>query len=156
MSIENNTTPWRYEKAMGAYKYCTFNGGECLVKNQITKNEPMNIDEYLIQRANAMNKSQIECQEKRKQKTWQNNSKYISYEKDKSIKEILSIENNTTPWRYEKAMGAYKYCTFNGGVCLVKNQITKNEPMNIDEYLIQRANAMNKSQIECPHEALPK
>jgi hypothetical protein len=29
----------------------------------------------------------------------------------------------------------------NGGVCLVKNQITKNEPMNIDEYLIQRANA---------------
>ena len=83
------------------------------------------------------------------QKTWQNNSKYISYEKDKSIKEILFIENNTTPWRYEKAMGAYKYCTFNGGVCLVKNQITKNEPMNIDEYLIQRANAMNKSQIEC-------
>ncbi|QNM88204.1 hypothetical protein [Aliarcobacter cryaerophilus] len=83
------------------------------------------------------------------QKTWQNNSKYISYEKDKSIKEILSIENNTTPWRYEKAMGAYKYCTFNGGVYLVKNQITKNEPMNIDEYLIQRANAMNKSQIEC-------
>lgn len=67
MSIENNTTPWRYEKAMRAYKYCTFNGGVCLVKNQITKNEPMNIDEYLIQRANAMNKSQIECQEKRKQ-----------------------------------------------------------------------------------------
>ncbi len=31
------------------------------------------------------------------QKTWQNNSKYISYEKDKSIKEILFIENNTTP-----------------------------------------------------------
>ena len=83
------------------------------------------------------------------QKTWQNNSKYTSYEKDKSIKEILSIENNTTLWRYEKAMGAYKHCTFNGGVCLVKNQITKNKPMNIDEYLIQRANAMNKSQIEC-------
>ncbi|WP_152017754.1 hypothetical protein [Aliarcobacter butzleri] len=83
------------------------------------------------------------------QKTWQNNSKYTSYEKDKSIKEILSIENNTTPWRYEKAMGAYKYCTFSGGEFFVKNQITKNEPMNIDEYLIQRANAMNKSQIEC-------
>lgn len=83
------------------------------------------------------------------QKTLQNNSKYTSYEKDKSIKEILSIENNTTPWRYEKAMGAYKYCTFNGGEFFVKNQITKNEPMNIDEYLIQRANAMNKSQIEC-------
>lgn len=83
------------------------------------------------------------------QKTWQNNSKYTSYEKDKSIKEILSIENNITPWRYEKAMGAYKYCTFNGGEFFVKNQITKNEPMNIDEYLIQRANAMNKSQIEC-------
>lgn len=83
------------------------------------------------------------------QKTWQNNSKYTSYEKDKSIKEILSIENNITPWRYEKAMGAYKYCTFNGGEFFVKNQITKNEPINIDEYLIQRANAMNKSQIEC-------
>ncbi|MCG3662678.1 hypothetical protein L5F37_04610 [Aliarcobacter butzleri] len=83
------------------------------------------------------------------QKTWENNSKYTSYEKEKSIKEILSIENNTTPWRYEKAMGAYKYCTFNGGEFFVKNQITKNEPMNIDEYLIQRANAMNKSQIEC-------
>lgn len=37
------------------------------MKNQITKNKPMNIDKYLIQRANAMNKSQIECQEKRKQ-----------------------------------------------------------------------------------------
>ena len=83
------------------------------------------------------------------QKTWQNNSKYTSYEKDKSVKEILSIENNITPWRYEKAMGAYKYCTFNGGEFFVKNQITKNEPINIDEYLIQRANAMNKSQIEC-------
>ena len=83
------------------------------------------------------------------QKTWENNSKYTSYEKDKSVKEILSIENNITPWRYEKAMGAYKYCTFNGGEFFVKNQITKNEPINIDEYLIQRANAMNKSQIEC-------
>ncbi|MDY0181638.1 hypothetical protein [Aliarcobacter skirrowii] len=83
------------------------------------------------------------------QKTWQNSSKYTNYAKDKSVKEILSIENNTTPWKYEKATGAYKYCTLNGGMFLVKNQITKNEPMNIDEYLIQRANAMNKSQIEC-------
>ena len=83
------------------------------------------------------------------QKTWQNSSKYTSYAKEKSIKQILSIENNTTPWRYEKATGAYKYCTFNGGEFFVKNQITKNTPMNIDEYLIQRANSMNESQIEC-------
>jgi hypothetical protein len=83
------------------------------------------------------------------QKTWQNSSKYTNYAKDKSIKEILSIENSTTPWRYEKATRAYKYCTFNGGEFFVKNQITKNKAMNIDEYLIQRANSMNESQIEC-------
>lgn len=83
------------------------------------------------------------------QKTWQNSSKYTSYTKDKSVKEILSIENNITPWRYEKATGAYKYCTFNGGEFFIKNQITKNKPMNIDEYLVQRANSMNESQIEC-------
>ncbi|MBE3609070.1 hypothetical protein [Campylobacter californiensis] len=83
------------------------------------------------------------------QKTWQNSSKYDNYSKDKSIKEILSIENGTTPWKYEKATGAYKYCTFNSGKFFVKNQITKNTPMNIDEYLIQRANSMNESQIEC-------
>ncbi len=83
------------------------------------------------------------------QKTWQNSSKYGNYVKNKSITEILSIDNNTTPWKYEKATGAYKYCTLNGGELFVKNQITKNKPMNIDEYLIQRANSMNKSQIEC-------
>lgn len=83
------------------------------------------------------------------QKTWQNSSKYTSYSKDKSVKEILSIENNITPWRYEKATGAYKYCTFNGGEFFVKNQITKNKPMNIDEYIIQRANSMQQSQKQC-------
>lgn len=83
------------------------------------------------------------------QKTWQNSNKYGNYVKNKRITEILSIENNTTPWKYEKATGAYKYCTLNGGIFLVKNQITKNEPMNIGEYLIQRANSMNESQLEC-------
>lgn len=83
------------------------------------------------------------------QKTWQNGSKYSNYAKDKSIKEVLALENNTTPWKYEKASGAYKYCTLNGGMFLVKNQITKNKPINIDEYLIQRANSMNESQLEC-------
>ena len=70
-------------------------------------------------------------------------------QKDKSIKEVLALENNTTPWKYEKASGAHKYCTLDGGMFLVKNQITKNKPMNIDEYLIQRANSMNESQLEC-------
>jgi hypothetical protein len=83
------------------------------------------------------------------QKTWQKSSKYTSYAKDQSIEEILSIETNITPWKYEKASGAYKYCTLEDGEFFVKNQITKNKSMNIDEYLIQRANSMNKSQIEC-------
>lgn len=79
----------------------------------------------------------------------QSSSKYSNHAKSKSIQEILGLKNNTATWKYEKATGAYKYCTINGGEFFVKNQITKNKPMNIDEYLIQRANSMNESQLEC-------
>lgn len=83
-------------------------------------------------------------------KTWLKSTKYAQFLTNyTSFKEILGLEKNSSilPWRYERILGAHKYCTYYGGEFYVSNAFTQSQLMNMDEYLFTRINAMSPTTI---------
>ena len=83
-------------------------------------------------------------------KTWLKSTKYAQFLTNyTSFEEILGLEKNSSilPWRYERILGAHKYCTYYGGEFYVSNAFTQSQSMSIDDYLFTRINAMSSTTI---------
>ena len=83
-------------------------------------------------------------------KTWLKSTKYAQFLTNyTSFEGILGLEKNSSilPWRYERILGAHKYCTYYGGEFYVSNAFTQSQLMSIDDYLFTRINAMSSTTI---------
>lgn len=83
-------------------------------------------------------------------KTWLKSTKYAQFLTNyTSFEEILGLDKNSSilPWRYERILGAHKYCTYYGGEFYVSNAFTQSQSMSIDDYLFTRINAMSSTTI---------
>ncbi|AOO64211.1 hypothetical protein [Sulfurospirillum halorespirans] len=83
-------------------------------------------------------------------KTWLKGLKYAQIStKYASFEDLLDLEKNSSifPWRYERIIGAQKYCTYHGGELFVSNALTQFKPVTMDEYLFMRLETMNTTTI---------